>query len=225
MSGEGDAAAISPPPTDPQVNEKAEAVDDGGDTAQSPKPTKAKNSPRSQTAKSPRGPPPPTAEELARKEKEFILDCISVDSIAKDYSHCQPKLGPAIPSYNSQKDKHVKVYFTRQQVDETLRKTQQDKGGCSIDGPVIDRFIESGSGYRYLHARNAAPGAAKAGHSVDQVSGHGQFLSDAKPMFGFNGEYGYRRNTPWLRQMPSPFGVDPRSPTHWWYEGLSADRP
>ena len=37
----------------------------------------------------------------------------------------------------------------------------QDKGGCSIDGQVIDRFIESGAGYRYLHARNEAPGAAK----------------------------------------------------------------
>lgn len=37
----------------------------------------------------------------------------------------------------------------------------QDKGGTSIDGPVIDRFIESGSGYRYLHARNEAPRAAK----------------------------------------------------------------
>lgn len=37
----------------------------------------------------------------------------------------------------------------------------QDKGGTSIDGPVIDRFIESGSGYKYLHARNQAPGAAK----------------------------------------------------------------
>ncbi|XP_022086463.1 uncharacterized protein C17orf98-like [Acanthaster planci] len=173
----------------------------------------AKKSPRNKPAKSPRGPPELTHEELAEKEKNFLLDCIAVDSIAKDYSHCQPKLGPAIPPYNSQKDKHVKVYFAREQVDETLRKTKQDKGGCSIDGPVIDRFIESGAGYRYLHARNAAPGSAKAGHSTEQVNGHGQFLSDAKPIFGFNGEYGYRRNTPWLRKMPSPFGIDPRSPT------------
>ncbi|XP_071788606.1 sperm microtubule associated protein 1-like [Asterias amurensis] len=196
----------SEPPTSPAPSEKA----------QSPTPSvkSAKKSPRGRPAKSPRGPPQPTPEEIAQKEKSFLLDCIAVDTISKDFSHCQPKLGPAIPAYNSQKDKHVKLYFSREQVDETLRKTQQDKGGCSIDGPVIDRFIESGAGYRYLHARNAAPGSARAGHSVDQISGHGQFLSDAKPNFGYNGEFGYRRNSPWLRQMPSPFGVDPRSPTH-----------
>lgn len=37
----------------------------------------------------------------------------------------QPKLGPAIPGYNSQKDKHVNLYFTRAQVSTTLRKTGQ----------------------------------------------------------------------------------------------------
>ncbi|XP_072019994.1 sperm microtubule associated protein 1-like [Amphiura filiformis] len=161
-----------------------------------------------------RGPPSPTQEELDNLEKSFLLDCIAVDSISKDYSGAQPKLGPAIPPYNSQNDKHVKEYFTREQVDETLRKTGQDKGGYSIDGTVIDRFIESGAGYRYLHARNGAPGAAKAGHSQDQINGHSQFMSDAKPNFGYHGDFGYRRNTPWLRQMPSQFGTDGRSPLH-----------
>lgn len=165
-------------------------------------------------AKPHRGPPSPTPDQLADLEKNFLLDCIAVDTICKDYSHSQPKMGPAIPPYNSQNDKHVKAYFRREAVDVTLRETGQDKGGCSIDGPVIDRFIESGAGYRYLHARNAAPRAAKAGHSADQVDGHGQFMSDARPNFGYHGHFGYRRNTPWLRQMPSPFGVDPRSPTH-----------
>ena len=74
-----------------------------------------------------RGPPSPTPEELDVLEKKFLLDCIAVDSIAKDYSHAQPKLGPAIPPYNSQRDKHVKMYFTREQVDDTLRKTEQVK--------------------------------------------------------------------------------------------------
>lgn len=72
-----------------------------------------------------RGPPSPTPEELADKEKHFLLDCIAVDTICKDFSHSQPKLGPAIPAYNSQKDKHVKVYFQREGVDVTLRKTEQ----------------------------------------------------------------------------------------------------
>ena len=75
--------------------------------------------------KTPRGPPSPTQEQLDDLEKNFLLDCIAVDSIAKDYSCANPKLGPAIPPYNSQKDKHVKQYFTRAQVDETLRNTGQ----------------------------------------------------------------------------------------------------
>ncbi|XP_033100609.1 uncharacterized protein LOC117104062 [Anneissia japonica] len=94
------------------------------------------------------------------------------------------------------------------------RSPRENKGGCSIDGPVIDRFMESGAGYKYLHARNDAPSAAKAGHSKDQVNGHAQFMEDAKPNFGYNGQFGYRRNTPWLRQVPSPFGTSSRSPTH-----------
>lgn len=200
------------------MSDRAESPANNNESSPSPTPSSKKSDGKKDskktTVKSPRGPPSPTPEEFAKLEKSFILDCIAVDCIAKDYSATHPKLGPAIPPYNSQKDKHVKEYFTREQVDETLRKTQQDKGGCSIDGPVIDRFIESGSGYRYLHARNDAPRAAHAGHSDDQVSGHASFLSDAKPNFGFHGEYGYRRNTPWLRQMPSQFGTDGRSPLH-----------
>ncbi|XP_071479712.1 sperm microtubule associated protein 1-like [Diadema antillarum] len=164
--------------------------------------------------KVPRGPPTPSVEELETLEKDFLLDCIAIDCIAKDYSMAQPKLGPAIPGYNAQKDKHVRMYFGREGVTTTLRKTGQDKGGTSIDGPVIDRFIESGAGYKYLHARNQAPGAAKAGHCKDQVNGHAQFMQDVKPIFGYHGHFGYRRNSPWLRKMPSPFGVDVRSPTH-----------
>ncbi|XP_071942416.1 sperm microtubule associated protein 1-like isoform X2 [Antedon mediterranea] len=164
--------------------------------------------------KSHRGPPSPTIEEMEQKEKEFLLDCIAVSSISNDYAMAQPKLGPAIPPYNSQKDKHVQMYFHREKVPEVLQKTGQSKGGCSIDGPVIDRFIESGAGYKYLHARNDAPNSAKAGHSKDQVNGHAQFMQDAKPNCGYNGQFGYRRNSPWLRQVPSPFGTSSRSPTH-----------
>lgn len=80
---------------------------------------------KSKKQKPHRGPPTPTPEEMADKEKHFILDCIAVDTICKDYSHSQPKLGPAIPAYNSQKDKHVKAYFTREGVDVTLRNTEQ----------------------------------------------------------------------------------------------------
>ncbi|XP_070535931.1 sperm microtubule associated protein 1-like [Ptychodera flava] len=172
---------------------------------------KKEKSKKSEKKKKPhRGPPTPTPEDLRELEQGFILDNIAVNSIAKDYSHTQPKLGPAIPPYNSQKDKHVKEYFKFIQVDGTLEKTEQHDGGCSIDGPVIDRFIESGAGYQYLSRRNAAG----AGHSTDEVDGHAQFMQDAKPNFGWHGQFGYRRNSPWLRKDPSPFGVDSRSPTH-----------
>jgi len=37
----------------------------------------------------------------------------------------QPKLGPAIPPYNSHYDKHVQNYFTYKGVEDTLTKTGQ----------------------------------------------------------------------------------------------------
>ncbi|KAI8492421.1 hypothetical protein Bbelb_298740 [Branchiostoma belcheri] len=153
--------------------------------------------------------PERTAEELQRLEQGFVLDSIAVSNISKDYSKAQPKLGPAIPPYNSQKDKNVDSYFKFQWAPTVLKRSKQDKGGTSIEGPVIDRFHTYGGGHQYLSKRNMFG----AGHSRELVDGHAQFMSDVKAMNGYHGPFGFRRNTPELRTRPSPFGLDPRSPT------------
>ena len=43
------------------------------------------------------------------------------------------------------------------------------------------------------------------GHSTSQVGGHGLFMDNIHPLNGFNGSFGFRRNTPWLRNQPSVF--------------------
>ncbi|XP_019630109.1 PREDICTED: uncharacterized protein LOC109474278 [Branchiostoma belcheri] len=153
--------------------------------------------------------PERTAEELQRLEQGFVLDSIAVSNISKDYSKAQPKLGPAIPPYNSQKDKNADSYFKFQWAPTVLKRSKQDKGGTSIEGPVIDRFHTYGGGHQYLSKRNQFG----AGHSRELVDGHAQFMSDVKAMNGYHGPFGFRRNTPELRTRPSPFGLDPRSPT------------
>ncbi|XP_073182161.1 sperm microtubule associated protein 1 isoform X2 [Lepidochelys kempii] len=53
-----------------------------------------------------------------------------------------------------------------------------------------------------------------AGHSSEQVGGHDSFLADVKPMKGYNGRFGYRRNTPDLRVNSSCFGEVTVFPLH-----------
>ena len=67
----------------------------------------------------------PTPPELLTKEKTFVLDCNATSSISRDYCKANPKLGPVIPPYNSQRDKHVTNYFRFYGVNTTLRKTGQ----------------------------------------------------------------------------------------------------
>ena len=43
------------------------------------------------------------------------------------------------------------------------------------------------------------------GHSTEMAGGHGTFMTNVSPMNGFNGPFGFRRNTPWLRDEPSSF--------------------
>jgi hypothetical protein len=157
-----------------------------------------------------RTPPTPPPQEHGEKEKGFVLDCNAVSSISTDYNKANPKLGPVIPPYNSQHDKHVRDYFNYIGVDRTLRRTGQTPPGDSLNGPVLDSFHRSGAGWYYLHKRNAFG----AGRSEEQVNGHAQFMQGIKPVTGYNGKFGFRRNTPWLRQMPSPFGTASTSPTH-----------
>lgn len=157
-----------------------------------------------------RAPPTPPPEEFMREERGFVLDCNAVSSISCDFSKANPKLGPVIPPYNSQNDRHVANYFKFSGVDKTLGKTGQAKPGTSIDGHVMDYFEKSGPGRQYVGLRNDAG----AGHSSELQDGHSQFMQGIKPTTGYNGQYGFRRNTPWLRQSPSPFGTASRSPAH-----------
>ncbi|KAH3699259.1 uncharacterized protein C17orf98-like [Dreissena polymorpha] len=157
-----------------------------------------------------RTPPTPPPEEFMREERGFILDCQAVSSISCDFSKANPKLGPVIPPYNAQKDPHVGNYFKFSGVNKTLKKTGQTFPGTSIDGHVMDYFEEKGPGFQYVNLRNDAG----AGYSSELCDGHAQFMQGIKPVIGYNGQYGFRRNTPWLRQSPSPFGTASRSPAH-----------
>jgi flagellar motor protein MotB len=167
-------------------------------------------SPRRSQNKIYRTPPTPAPEILHTFERSFTLDCIAVHSTSNDYSKARPKLGQVIPPYNAQKDKSVEPYFGFTGVTQTLKRTRQTPPGTSIEGPTIDRFYETGAGYQYLSLRNQHG----AGHSRDTIDGHGQFMTGVQPVVGYNGRFGYRRTNPWLRQVPSPFGVATNSPIH-----------
>lgn len=43
------------------------------------------------------------------------------------------------------------------------------------------------------------------GNSKEVIRGHSMFMENPKPIIGYHGLYGFRRNTPWLRQKPSVF--------------------
>lgn len=72
-----------------------------------------------------RTPPTPTEDVLIGLERSFTLDCIAVGNISEDYSRANPKLGSAIPPYDSQKDDHVKSYMNFYGVSSLLKKTGQ----------------------------------------------------------------------------------------------------
>ncbi|XP_043922027.1 uncharacterized protein C17orf98-like [Protopterus annectens] len=148
--------------------------------------------------------------EVPARERRFVLDCIAVDSIARDYNCSLPKLGSIIPPYNGQKDKHTTAYFRSKPVPPLLSKTGQANGGTSIMGKLSDRFQYRGAAALYLSTRNNVG----AGHSVEEVGGHSLFLTSLKPVPGYNGLHGYRRNTYSLRTCPSTFGLVTHLPLH-----------
>ncbi|XP_069502846.1 sperm microtubule associated protein 1-like [Ambystoma mexicanum] len=150
--------------------------------------------------------PAPSEHALQEKERRFVLDCVAVASIAREYRQSLPKLVSAIPPYNSQQDLHVSSYFKTKPVPPLLRKTGQSKGGTSIYGELADYFQRQGAAAIYLRNRNSIG----AGHSTENLKGHG--FTSIKPIFGYNGNYGYRRNIPTLRSMPSSFGLVTNSP-------------
>ncbi|XP_065053728.1 sperm microtubule associated protein 1-like [Rhopilema esculentum] len=155
------------------------------------------------------GPPEPTPEEKKRAEKGFVLDGIAVATFSHDCGHASPKLATAIPPYNAQKDLHAQSYFKGREVDRTLKKTGQYPVGSSINGKQVDFFHEHGRMGKYLKLRNDVG----AGHSTNVVGGHDLFMTNVSPTNGYHGPFGFRRNTPWLRESPSSFKgkIDSRS--------------
>uniref|UniRef100_A0A0B6ZXA9 Uncharacterized protein n=1 Tax=Arion vulgaris TaxID=1028688 RepID=A0A0B6ZXA9_9EUPU len=151
-----------------------------------------------------RAPPTPPRTTLLLMEKSFVLDCNATSNISQDYSNTNPKLGPVIPPYNSQRDKHVGNYFRFYGVHRTLKKTgQHNENATSIEGSACDNFHQKGPGFKYLSLRNLCG----AGHSQETIDGHAQFMQGIRGVSGYNGLYGFRRNTPWLRKTPTPFGT------------------
>lgn len=155
------------------------------------------------------GPAEASQEQKKQLEKGFVLDGIAVGTFACTSGHASPKLATAIPPYNAQKDPWAKMYFERKEVKKTLKKTGQSDGGVSISGSQVDRFYKDGQMGKYINLRNETG----AGHSTEMAGGHGTFMTNVSPMNGFNGPFGFRRNTPWLRDEPSSFKgpVDSRS--------------
>ncbi|XP_067869170.1 sperm microtubule associated protein 1-like [Heterodontus francisci] len=137
-----------------------------------------------------------------KRERGFILDGVAVSSSAYGYGKLNPKMCDVIPPYNAQTDPYSKFYFHSKEMKRLLKKTDQDHGGTSNNGWLVDYFYKHGPAQRYLTKRNVYG----AGHSHDQIVGHRGFLSDLKPIDGYNGRFGYRRNIPSLRQKPSNFG-------------------
>jgi hypothetical protein len=60
---------------------------------------------------------------------------------------------------------------------------------------------------QYLKVRNAAG----SGHSEREALGHDYYMNDIKPITGWNGPTGFRKNTPWLRRQPDQYTKDKQS--------------
>uniref|UniRef100_W5N1T8 Chromosome LG9 open reading frame, human C17orf98 n=1 Tax=Lepisosteus oculatus TaxID=7918 RepID=W5N1T8_LEPOC len=99
--------------------------------------------------------------EFRGREKFFILDCVAVESIARDYNRSLPRLGSVIPPYNAQDDKNAKGYFRTKPVPPLLQQTGQARGGTSVLGPLADRFAKESAAALYLSRRNSSAGADK----------------------------------------------------------------
>lgn len=141
-------------------------------------------------------------EEKVMREKRFTLDCVALGTLSTEAPKAfSPKLATAIPPYNAQRDKIVNRYFERPTTKQVLKKTGQFGGGDSLLGKQADFFNEKGHLGKYIAMRNASG----AGYSTIEVAGHELFMSNPKPVIGYNGPAGYRRNTPELRCRPSCF--------------------
>ncbi|XP_031750308.1 uncharacterized protein C17orf98 homolog [Xenopus tropicalis] len=139
-------------------------------------------------------------------EKGFILDGMAVRTLTGEERF--PKLWGGIPPYNAQRDPHAAAYFQNPTVRNLLRKTGQGNGGTSMNGRIVDKYYVRGEGAVYLNLRNCSG----SGHCQMHYTGHN--APSWLPMLGYNGQYGYRRNVPTLRQTPSAFGEITPFPHH-----------
>uniref|UniRef100_A0A8C3HP09 Uncharacterized protein n=1 Tax=Chrysemys picta bellii TaxID=8478 RepID=A0A8C3HP09_CHRPI len=146
----------------------------------------------------------------------FILDGVAMESIARDYSHSLPKLGCIIPPYNARRDPHAAAYFTTKPVPPLRQRTGQVSiilCAQTFGRVCLPLLISFWWGGRYIN-RSVINKTFPSGHSATHVGGHRLFLTSVKPLVGYNGTYGYRRNTPSLRKQPSLFGLVTNLPIH-----------
>ena len=164
--------------------------------------------PRSQAKTSGKSTTPPTnygftEEEKLEREQAFSLDCVAVGNFTQDSQNYNPKHAIGIPPYNPRSDKHSANYFKTSAVKATLKKTGQwSDGGDSINGKNVDNLCKDSALEAYVTERNQHG----PGHSELVAGGHQSYLSDAKPIIGYHGNGGYRRNTPSLRNQPDILG-------------------
>ncbi|CAJ0919138.1 unnamed protein product [Ranitomeya imitator] len=84
---------------------------------------------------------------------------------------------------------------------EAVNPAAEDHGGTSAEGWIVDYNSIWGKEKIYLNKRNWSG----AGHCGSLICGHSSFLSSVRPPIGYNGRFGYRRNTPTLRSKSSCF--------------------
>ncbi|XP_068942198.1 sperm microtubule associated protein 1-like [Petaurus breviceps papuanus] len=145
------------------------------------------------------------------REKGFILDCIAVDSLARGANSFLPNLNSVIPAYSAQKDQHLVDYFAAKASSRFHRGRESwSKEAIVQEEDKEDEKEKMGPMAQYLMRRNRAG----AGHSIEEIQGHDFLFSSLKPVLGYNGPYGYRRNCPTLRKIPATFGVLTHLPIH-----------
>uniref|UniRef100_A0A2C9L690 Uncharacterized protein n=1 Tax=Biomphalaria glabrata TaxID=6526 RepID=A0A2C9L690_BIOGL len=190
---------VKPTEEDGEDSKEDQSENTRNSRTKSPQKTQKKKS----TSKSPsrkgrankiyRTPVTPEPEELLFREKSFVLDCNAALS-RPEKKHNK--------SMQHSLSKTLKYFI--------ISPRQNLNKSTSIDGPVVDKFHREGAGAVYLKLRNEFG----AGHSQETINGHAQFMQGVKEVQGYNGKYGFRRNTPFLRQQPTPFEPAIILPTH-----------
>ncbi|XP_043944252.1 uncharacterized protein C17orf98-like isoform X2 [Protopterus annectens] len=155
--------------------------------------------------------PKKTMNNLRKKEQGFVLDGIAVSTNSASYQHCNPKQYSGIPPYIAMKDPHCKQHFKKATMFPPNAKNYQTRFGTSASGWSSDYFQNHGPCQRQLKSRNEAG----TGYSSEQNDGHVAFMAkNIRKVVSANGRYGYRRNTPSLRNETSKFGEVTPFPLH-----------